>query len=259
MFYVYEWYNVQNEEIFYVGKGTGNRYKQVSKRNLLFKEYYENNECAVRIIKYFEKEKDAFAYERIRILELKDRKMCFCNLDNGGSGGVNFVWTEEMREYKSQNNPMKSPQQRERMRRNNPMFNRGISEKVAHSRSKIVCYEGRETTCKEIANEKKIHIATVQRWCKRGYDTDGAPCFYKENPIETKKKITCSKEIYIDGILFPSLRAGADYLGVKDTSPLCKALKENRMYKGHKCEYANQQPSSANSDKSSAEGSTTNE
>ena len=69
MFYVYEWYNVNTDEVFYVGKGIGNRYKQVSKRNQLFKEYYENNECSVRIIKNFELEKDAFSYENKSILE----------------------------------------------------------------------------------------------------------------------------------------------------------------------------------------------
>ena len=107
MFYVYEWYNVNTEEIFYVGKGCGNRYKQVSKRNQKFKDYYENNECAVRIIKSFETEEEAFNFEHIRIIELKAQSQCFCNIDDGGSGGVSFVWNEEMREYKSQYNPMK--------------------------------------------------------------------------------------------------------------------------------------------------------
>ena len=123
MFYVYEWYNVNTNEIFYVGKGIGNRYKQVSKRNQLFKEYYENNECSVRIIKNFELEKDAFAYENKRILELKAQGQCFCNLDNGGTGGVNFIWTDEMREYKSIYNPMKEEEQKQRMRESNPMYN----------------------------------------------------------------------------------------------------------------------------------------
>ena len=75
MFYVYEWYNVNTEEIFYVGKGCGNRYKQVSKRNQLFKTYYENNECAVRIIQYFDLEQDAFDYEKKRIGKCKTK--CF--------------------------------------------------------------------------------------------------------------------------------------------------------------------------------------
>lgn len=45
MFYVYEWYNVDNNEIFYVGKGAKNRYKDVYRRNKIFKEYLKNNNC----------------------------------------------------------------------------------------------------------------------------------------------------------------------------------------------------------------------
>ena len=135
MFYVYEWYNVNTDEVFYVGKGIGNRYKQVSKRNQLFKDYYENNECAVRIVKNFELEKDAFTYENQRILELKAQGQCFCNLDNGGTGGVNFIWTDEMREYKSIHNPMKEEEQRQRMRESNPMYNPEIAERVAQKNS----------------------------------------------------------------------------------------------------------------------------
>lgn len=258
MFYVYEWYNVNTQEIFYVGKGTGNRFKQVSQRNALFKQYYEANECATRIIETFQKEEEAFVYEHQRIVELKAQNQCFCNLDNGGTGGVNFIWTPEMRKYKSIYNPMKEKKQRERMSFHNPMYNKKISEKVGKANSKIVCYQNRETTCREIANEKNIHIATVQRWCKRGYDTDGNSCYYKGEYVAPNKKITSSKAILIDGNWFPSLRAGADFLGVKDTSPLCKALKTTHKYKGHICEYANQQPSDTNSDKSSIEGSTTN-
>ena len=126
------------------------------------------------------------------------------------------------------------------------------------SKSKVVCYNGIETTCREIADSKQLHIGTVQRWCKRGYDTEGNPCYYKDTPVQGKKKTTCSREILIDGQLFPSVRAGADFLGVKDSSPLCRALKTTHKYKGHICEYANQQPSDTNSDKSSIEGSTTN-
>ena len=247
MFYVYEWYNVNTDEIFYVGKGTGNRYKQVSKRNEKFKDYYENNECAVRIIQEFENKNDAFAYENKRILELKALNQCQCNLDNGGTGGVNFVWTEELRHYKSQFNPMKSEEQRERMRKNNPMKNPEIAEKVKNKNQKVVCYRGKEFTCAELAEIAKVQISTIWRWCQRGYDTNGETCYYKGEPKEGTKRVTCSKGVIIDGKYFPSLRAAADFLGVKDTSPLCKALKANKKYKNHICEYANQQPSKTNS------------
>lgn len=258
MFYVYEWYNIDTKEIFYVGKGCKNRYTQISKRNHLFKQYYENHKCTVRIIKTFDKEEDAFRYEHERIMELKENNQCSCNLDNGGTGGISFIWTPEMRKYKSIYNSMKEKHQRERMRIYNPMFNKEISNKVGKSKSKIVCYQGKETTCREIADKNHIHIATVQNWCKRGYDTNGNSCYYKGEYVAPNQKVTCSKAILIDGKWFPSLRAGADFLGVKDTSPLCKALKTTHKYKGHICEYANQQPSDVNSDKSSVEGSTTN-
>ena len=76
MFYVYEWYNTNTDEIFYVGKGCGNRYKNHSKRNKLFIEYYNNNSCASRIIAYYENEQDAFNAEKERITELKSKGMC---------------------------------------------------------------------------------------------------------------------------------------------------------------------------------------
>ena len=37
-FYVYEWYIVDTNEVIYVGKGTGNRYKQTN-RNKMFNDF----------------------------------------------------------------------------------------------------------------------------------------------------------------------------------------------------------------------------
>ena len=242
-FYVYEWFNVETDEIFYVGKGCNNRYKVTSRRNPLFLEYYENNDCASRIIQYFDSEDAALEYEHKHILELKELGQCFCNIDDGGTGGRNFVWTEDMRKHKSQFNPMKNPE---------------TAEQVAKQKRKIVIYNENEYTCKELAELTGYQITTIWKWCQRGYDTEGKPCYYKDNPINAIKKTTNSKAVLIDGQYFPSLRAAAEFLGVKDSSPLCKALKNNKPYKGHICEYANQQPSEENSSNSILEGSTTN-
>ena len=163
-----------------------------------------------------------------------------------------------MREYKSIYNPMKNEEQKERMRRNNPMFNSKTVEQVVSKKSKIVCYDSKEYTCKQLAEIAGVQVSTIWKWCQRGYDTNGAPCHYKGEEKNSTKKTTCSKAVLVDGQLFSSLRAAADFLGVKDTSPLCKALKANRKYKGHICEYANQQPSEENSNNSILEGSTTN-
>ena len=64
MFYVYEYYNTETLEVFYVGKGTRNRYRTIAGRNELFLQYYQNNKCDVRIVKYFDNEDEAFQYEQ---------------------------------------------------------------------------------------------------------------------------------------------------------------------------------------------------
>ena len=115
MFYVYKWFIKNTNEIFYIGKGTKNRFKQVSRRNKLFKDVYSNNDCGVEIIEYFEKEEEAFKKEYDLICYYKKIGQCKCNLDNGGNGGCNFIWTPEMKEYYSKYNVMKNEKQRKRM------------------------------------------------------------------------------------------------------------------------------------------------
>ena len=85
----------------------------------------------------------------------------------GGAGGVNFIWTPEMREYKSIHNPMKDEAQKERMRLHNPMYDKKISEKVGRSKTKVVCYQGKETTCREIANERDFTLRRFTTGVKR--------------------------------------------------------------------------------------------
>lgn len=257
MFYVYQWYNTETQEIFYIGKGCGNRYKSMDKRNQKFKDYCKNNPHDSKIIAYFEQEKDALSFEREKIIELKALGQCCCNLDNRGTGGLGFVWTPEMREYKSQYNPMKREEQRERMSKNNPMKNPEVAEKVASKNRKIIVYNNENVTAELLAEKLNLNIATIWNWAKRGYDTDGNPCYYLGETSPKSKKTTNSKAIYLNDIYFESLRAAADYLGVKDTSPLCKALKNGKTYKGYTCKYANQQPSEGNSNYSTLEGSET--
>ena len=60
MFYVYEWYIKDTNEIFYVGKGIGKRYKVTKGRNSQFNKMLEKYDCDSRIIKWFKNEKDAF-------------------------------------------------------------------------------------------------------------------------------------------------------------------------------------------------------
>ena len=51
MYYIYLWFNILTNEVFYVGMGTGGRRFQTKQRSDLFKKYYEENDCAVRLVR----------------------------------------------------------------------------------------------------------------------------------------------------------------------------------------------------------------
>lgn len=260
MFYVYQWYNTDTQEIFYIGKGTGDRYKDLTHRNHLFLEYKQNNPVDVEILAYFEDEEDALSFEHLKITLLKQQGQCSCNLDNGGAGGLNFSWTEEMRLDKSLHNPMKEERQRERMRKKNPMYDSEVRDKVVKTKTAIVLLgEGEsleETTAPEMAKRFGISASAVYAWIKKGRTSQGIPCRYK---IPPKKRNFSPKPVLIDGQYFSSCAKASEFLGETHSNGLIRALKNGYTeYRGHKCEYANQQPSSMNPNNSSTEGSTTN-
>lgn len=258
MFYVYEWFNTETNEIFYVGKGTKRRYK-VRKHNRLFNEFLKRFPCDSRIIARFETEEDAFKYEYIRIEELKSIGQCVCNIYHGGMGGTTSWWTDEKREAYSKNNVMKSQTHRKRMSINNPMKQPSIAAIVAKTKQRAVVINGRTFEgVKSASKALGVWDITVSRWCKRGYDADGNPCHYANEKQKTFiLKTTNSKTVWVDNEKFDSIRKAAKHIGVWPES-LIRSIKENRPCKGHVCRYDNQQPSCVNSDNSSTEGSTTN-
>lgn len=253
MFYVYEWYVIKTNEIFYVGKGSKKRYLCLSKRSKLFKFYIENFKCKSRIVKYYETEDEAFIGEHQRIVELKAIGQAKCNIDLGGKGGAVKDWSDEKREFYSKNNIMKASEQKERMKNNNPMKSKEISEKVAVQRRKAVIINGvMYKGVLEAERQTKHSSSSIIKWCKRGYDDNGNPCKYdgeeyKPIPsIMTKHpKATTPKAVIVDGIHFDTVEDGAKYIGGWSEN-LIRAIKHNRKYKGHTCKYDNQQPSHTN-------------
>jgi hypothetical protein len=85
-FYVYEWFIVDTLEVFYVGKGTGNRRFETHNRNIYFKNVYNKHKCAVRVIAQSLTNDEAFTIEQDRIYELKAKGLAKCNLTLGGKG-----------------------------------------------------------------------------------------------------------------------------------------------------------------------------
>lgn len=246
-FYVYEWYNIDTNEVFYVGKGCKNRYKEVKKRNKKFLEYYENNNVNVRIVKFFDDEDEAFAYEKELTDRYREKNQCKCNLIDGGYGGFSKIWNDEARDYYSKNNVMKRPEQRQRMSENNPMKNPEIAKKVglAHGR-KIQIGKTTYSSLQEAAIKYDRSPSTISSWCKKGINPNGEKCKYLEKQKlkrKNQKVIIKIKPVIIDDIYYNSIAEAAEAINCNKTTLARHLRSGNKIYKGHKIEYANQQPS----------------
>ena len=84
-YYVYEWFVIETNEVFYVGKGTGRRYREHKRRNKMFLDFYNTHNCNVRIVKDNLTEKEAFDYE-IELIRFyrKESKYRLSNVEDGG-------------------------------------------------------------------------------------------------------------------------------------------------------------------------------
>lgn len=238
-FYVYEWYNTETGEVFYVGKGCKRRAFEIRHRNEIFQDYYALHPCQVRIIKNNMLEDEAFQLEKETINKYKELNQCIANLAEGGYGGCNFVWTKEMREYKSIHNPMKDEKQRERMSKHNPMHDPENAKRMGqkHKRPIIIngiYYDGIVDAAKEL----QVKVNNIQTWLKRGFDTNNNPCQYADGFTSMKR----GKNVLIDDIEFKTVTEGAKFLEVS-VSALSHAIRHSGFCKGHKVEYVNQQPS----------------
>ena len=210
MYYVYEFYDVNTNEILYVGKGCGNRYKTRYGRNKLLTEKLNKSACDSRIIKYFDSEKDAFDYEYQRINKLKSEGQCTCNIHCGGAGGSGEYWTDELRKEYSENNVMKNPEQRKRMSKNNPMKNFEVAKRVASQKSRPVIINGIEySSIKEACEKLHTTTETIRLWCNKGINSNGELCRYKdqEQAIFTDKRYNKggSKAVIYQGIRYEAI------------------------------------------------------
>lgn len=101
-YYVYEWFRKDDNHVFYVGKGKGDRVVRTmdSHRNNYFLRYIEKYDCDYRIIKDSLTEQEAYILENEIYQERKANGECECNLSdtspcNGGSalpGNLNGMY-----------------------------------------------------------------------------------------------------------------------------------------------------------------------
>lgn len=242
MYYVYEWFVIDTGEIFYVGKGTRERYKY-RKRNKKFNEFVNNHKCDSRIIKYFETEDDAFQYEYKRIEELKKIGQCQCNIMKGGRGGTTECWTEEARKYYSENNVMKSKEQRERMSKNNPMKNKEVAMRTNGQKKKaVIIGEHEYESVKDALTEYGICWDVLSTWCRKGINPYGEKCRYKGQPQKEYDGVRYNKggsrPVIYKGIRYESEIDCAKSIGISQRT-ITEWLKRGFNPQGIECRFEN--------------------
>lgn len=239
MYYVYEWYIVDTDEVIYVGKGTHNRYK-VRKHNKFFNDMLKRFQCDSRIVKEFDTEKEAFSYEFERINELKKIGQCVCNIHDGGYGGTVDWWTEERKEWYSENNAMKSQMQRERMTENNPMKNKDVAEKTnSKKRIPLIIGNTRYSSIKEASIALKVSTATINAWLIRGITTSGEECRYENREAlqgYVHKNNGQKRSVIYKGKIYESAIAMSRDIGVAQETA-SRWCRQGRDSYGNECRY----------------------
>jgi len=85
-FYVYAYYKINSEEIFYIGKGCKNRYKEIHNRNSYFLSIYNKYPCSVKFLETGLSNEEACEREIYHITYYKNIGQAQCNFTMGGTG-----------------------------------------------------------------------------------------------------------------------------------------------------------------------------
>lgn len=95
-FYVYLHIRATNGVVFYVGKGSGGRYKSKRNRNTHWKNIVAKHGLQIQIIADGLTEQEAFDLERATIEKIG--RASLCNLTDGGEGGSGRIHSDEQRQ-----------------------------------------------------------------------------------------------------------------------------------------------------------------
>lgn len=110
-FYIYAHYRNDTGEVFYIGKGEGNRHKSKQGRNPYWHNIVKAHGYTIEIIEHYESEGEAFQAELDLIAELgrKDLgKGLLVNMSDGGEGPSGAVRTPEQRQRYSESTWMRT-------------------------------------------------------------------------------------------------------------------------------------------------------
>lgn len=183
MFYVYRHIRNDTGQVFYVGKGRGNRAWSKGGRNFLWQEIAKESGYKIEFVKFNISEDEAFGLEKSTILDIGIENLC--NLSIGGGGSSGYKLTEKQRE--KQRNALIGRKVSEETKRKISASNKG---RIASKEKKIrlsLSHIGKIRSAESKIKQSQSMLDRVSR---------------KKNEMygDMMKPVKCS-----NGITFPSL------------------------------------------------------
>ena len=110
-FYIYAHYRNDTGEVFYIGKGEGNRHKSKQGRNPYWHNIVKAHGYKIEILEHYESEEEAFQAEQALIVELGRKDLgngLLVNMSDGGEGASGAVRTPAQRQRYSESTWMRT-------------------------------------------------------------------------------------------------------------------------------------------------------
>jgi group I intron endonuclease len=204
MFYTYAHYKPLNNELFYIGKGTKNRYLSKSNRNKHWINIVNKHGFVSKILSWWETEEEALEHEKLLIASLKDIGVSLCNATNGGEGISGFKHSEETKDDMSksrkgihfrktydisqdtrlkmsvaQTGRKHSQEVRKKISEANTGQNNAMYGKPSPRRKKIICLTNNKVydCITDAANELKVNAPKITLVCQGTRNSTGGYVF----------------------------------------------------------------------------------
>lgn len=212
---MYEWYIVETEEVFYVGKGSGDRYKTINGRNKFFKCMYNSHRCDVRIKYDNLTEKEAFAQEKELINYYRNNTTFrLTNQTDGGEGSSGWKPSQEIKEKMSKALKKKwnDPDYKERVIKSRHDISSTFQSKEFKEKiSRIVSGNNNPNYHNYWSEKQKQHLSKIQK---------NNPLYKNENNPNAKK-IICVET----GEVFSCIKYAQEKYKIRTFTSLSVALK----------------------------------
>ena len=214
-YYVYIWFIKDTNEVFYVGKGKGKRYKQTSNRNKFFTDMYSTHDCDVKKIYENLTELEAFQKERETVKWYRENtNFRLTNQTDGGEGSSGWVPPKEFREKQSkihkeqwQDEEFREKMMAIRMDENGPYKSQEFRDKIAQ----LVQGENNPNYNNHWTDEMKECLRQKQK------END----LYTNETNPNAKRIICLET----GEVFDCIKFAIEKYNIKDHTNITPALK----------------------------------